>query len=393
MGNLIAHVMKTPIYGGNSGRPNDVFRAFKASYFLEELTGTIRNNGLVDLALHYSNAHKTIQSPTGLNMILSNEVIAETVGFSDGRFRIYDRVRLYVALYAGADDSTLLGELNRLGYNEVTVTNINAAAYATAAGGTGDYTGASAYKIYEFRTGAGRATTAPGTSAFKVPELNKPGGDLGDAPIDGHEYVRKDGAWVHSSGGHEVNLDDAAGYFFQNSHYFSDGLSHDTNPDVLEELESDTEGTLFFSDTTPGEFGSYLQDRHQDHDHGGDSGLDHFYDRTTGIITLHHARASEFVLVRLSVDIEPDSDNSSADIILRCTTNSASGGFSFDIEEQLVSLDQGADIDYAAVASIPIFIGETLAENGTAATIEPIIRLRNTNGDVKPRSLAFFIWS
>ena len=394
MGNLFAHAMKTPIYGGNSGRPNDVFRTLKASYFIEELTGTIRNNGLVDQALHYSNAHKAIEAPTGLNMILSSEEVQETVGFSDGHFRVYDRVKLYVALYAGADDSTLTGELNRLGYSIITVSNITGADYATAAGGTGDYTGASAYKLYNFRAGAGRRTTAPGTSAFKVPELNVPGGDLGDAPVDGMAYVRKDGAWQHADHS-TANLDDAAGYFFQNSHFFSGGLSHDSNPDVIDELEADTDAIVKFSDATPGESGQYLQTNHQDHDHGGDSSLDHFYDRSTGVITLHHALPAEFVLVRLAIDINPDSDNSSANIILRCTANGASGGFSFDIEEQLVSLDQGAEIDYPAVASIPIFIGDTLSESpmGSPATIQPIIRLKNTSADIKPRSLAFFIWS
>ena len=203
----------------------------------------------------------------------------------------------------------------------------------------------------------------------------------------------------------------SAGYFFQNSHYFSDGLSHANNPDVIEEAAAEVLHTIVFSDDTEGESGGYLQAGHSDEaGHDGHSGhhdhdptdvnqdqhdISHFYDPSTGVITLHHAEAPEFILVRLSIDIEPDSDNSSADIVLEVTSNGESGAFTFTIEEQLASLDQGADTEYPAVASIPIFIGDTLKEapDGSPATIVPKVRLRNTTGDIKPRSLAFFIWS
>ena len=202
----------------------------------------------------------------------------------------------------------------------------------------------------------------------------------------------------------------SAGYFFQNSHYFSGGLSHDTNPDVIEGADAEVLHTIIFSDSTEGESGGYLQAGHSDeagHDgHDGHSGhhqevdedqhdISHFYDTSTGVITLHHAEAAEFILIRLSIDIEPDSDNSAADIVLEVTSNGESGAFTFTIEEQLASLDQGADSEYPAVASIPVFIGDTLKEapDGSPATIVPKVRLRNTTGDIKPRSLAFFIWS
>ena len=184
----------------------------------------------------------------------------------------------------------------------------------------------------------------------------------------------------------------SAGYFFQNSHYFSGGLSHVGNPDVIEEAAAATLHTIKFSDSTDGESGGYLQAGHSEqHQHD----VSHFYDVATGVITLHHAEAPEFILLRLAVDIEPDSDNSSADIVLEITANGESGAFQFTIEEQLTSLDQGADIEYPAVATIPIFIGDTLKEapDGSPATIVPNVRLNNTTADIKPRSLAFFIWS
>ena len=232
-----------------------------------------------------------------------------------------------------------------------------------------------------------------------------------DAPGDQFEQLSTQPATIEDiNAAKEYAIANSAGYFFQNSHYFSDGLSHATNPDVIAEADAEVLHTLKFSDDTEGESGGYLQAGHSDeagHDgHDGHTGhhheigedqhdITHFYDRSTGVITLHHAEAPEFILLRVSVDIEPDSDNSSADIVLEVTSNGESGGFTFTVEEQLISLSQGADIEYPGVASIPIFIGDTLKEapDGSPATIIPKIRLRNTTADIKPRSLAFFIWS
>ena len=182
------------------------------------------------------------------------------------------------------------------------------------------------------------------------------------------------------------------GYFFQNSHYFSGGLTHIGNPDVAIEVESGVETIVKFSDTDPREFGGFLQADLQS-DPSTPNDISHMYDRSTGVISLKGLEAAQFILIRVSIDLEPDSDNSSADIILRCTANNTSGGFTFDIQEQLASLDQGADIEYPTQVSIPIFIGDTLSEDSSVSTITPIVKFSNTDGDIKPRSLAIFIWS
>lgn len=214
-----------------------------------------------------------------------------------------------------------------------------------------------------------------------------------------HESVEiAEGATVEVPAGGSwevVRTDDAAiianasGYFFQNSGYFVNGASHDGNQDVVEEVESGAETVVKFSETTAGESGNHLQGNHAGHGHG----IEHFYDRSTGVIKLHEAKPDEFLLVRLAIDVEPDSDNSEATVILRCQANGASGAFTFDIDEQFLSLDQGADREYAGVISIPVFVGSTLSDDGGTATITPLIKLANTSGDIKPRSLSFFIWS
>lgn len=357
--------MKTPVYGTHQGQPIDVFKTLLADYQTSLVIGRITVDGKTEASLHTASRRSdaTFSAISGLDVVVSEDQSHETVSFEDGLYKQYSLVTIYTAEFAGGDTARLRSALKGLGYTSQDEQSLTEAQYVTAVGGTGDYSAATSFHSIAVRAGIGRLVPAPSLKLNEIPPL---------------------------AGG---NLADSQGYFFQNSWFFANGGTHDGNPDMVEELAPDTDSILKFSCDNAGEFGEYLQSDHQDDHSSVGTGANHFYDRATGIITLHHAKPDEFILVRLAVDIEPDSDNSSADIILRCTANSASGGFSFDIEEQLVSLDQGADVPYAAVASIPVFIGDTLAENGTAATIQPIVRLKNTTGDIKPRSLAFFIWS
>ena len=170
----------------------------------------------------------------------------------------------------------------------------------------------------------------------------------------------------------------ASGYFYNNSSYFANGLTHVGNPDVVEEVEEGNPTLIKFTNTSAAESGS------------SDTSLT--YDQSTGLINLTGVTSDMFILVRINCDIEPDSDESSAKLILECTANGASGGFVFGIEEQFLQMDQGANIDYEGLSSAPIFIGSTLADNGGTATIKPCIELKNTSGDVKPRTLAVYLW-
>ena len=364
-------------YGLAQAQPRDVYAFVKQKH---------RRFGLERASFHFQPTLNGLRPPTanGVEVIFFDTDLFEELPLLDGSSLKYRNVKLSIAQF-GADGPALAeamkAEMTRLGYTAVVEEHsIDKATHMaevgeTAAEGT-HYVDFVAAEHVTYRAG--------------VPTVTGKKGPYYDAPKDDKFYSRQNGQWVEGS-----DISNAAGYFFQNSYYFTNGGTHDGSPDLVTDVDAGVETTIRFSNDAAGESGNYLQRDHQDHDHHGDTSLDHFYDRTTGIITLHHAKPDEFVLVRIAVDVEPDSDNSAADIVLRCTANGASGAFSFDIEEQLVSLDQGADTEYAAVASIPVFIGDTLSETpmGSPATIEPIIRFKNTSGDIKPRSLAFFIWS
>jgi len=368
----------------SSLNPSDLLSALKSDFKLKLHVGVATVNTEEVSAVYYAHERPAgLTAVSGLEIVVAQDSSDHVTPLLDGREIRQRRMTLFVASYSTEEALHEFEDSFKevYGLENVISTHLHDPdAFATAIGGVDIGGVVSSHQI-----------------TFVVPAKKYVGvkGEMLDAPVDGQSYVRKDGAWVLNDGHHGGNIDDAAGYFFQNSHYFSGGLSHENNPDVQSDVEAGVDAILKFTDETEGESGNYLQTDHQDHDHEGQSQLDHFYDRATGVITLHHTEAAEFVLVRIAVDIEPDSDNSAADIVLRCTANGESGGFSFDIEEQLVSLDQGADLNYPAVASIPVFIGDTLKEApmGQPATITPIVRLRNTSGDIKPRSLAFFIWS
>ena len=178
---------------------------------------------------------------------------------------------------------------------------------------------------------------------------------------------------------------DSQGYFHQNSSYFSLGNTHVGNPDVIEDVESDTLTTVKFTNTLASESSEELP-----------SGIGpNLYDRSTGAINLVGLEADQFILVRINCDVDPDVDESQALIVLECQSNSNNGNgpFTFEIEGLLVSMDQGTEKTYAGLANVPIFIGDDLRDDGVSvATITPKIKLINTTGDIKPRTITVFIW-
>ena len=136
-----------------------------------------------------------------------------------------------------------------------------------------------------------------------------------DAPGDQFEQLSTQPATIEDiDAAKEYAIANSAGYFFQNSHYFSGGLSHATNPDVIAEADAEVLHTLIFSDETEGESGGYLQAGHSDeagHDgHDGHSGHHHEVDEDQhdigGVDAFTHGIQS--VAAHVSV-IEPDVDD------------------------------------------------------------------------------------
>jgi len=176
-----------------------------------------------------------------------------------------------------------------------------------------------------------------------------------------------------------------AGYLFQNSGYYQSGNNHTNNVDVIENVGSNTATTIRFTSGAAGdsgvEFPTYVAAQ-------GD-----WYDRNTGVITIKGVDKSAFIMLRVGCDIEPDVDESQAELVLDVKVNGTSGEYIFQIKTLLTSMTQGAEIEYSGLVNVPVFIGETLADDGSArATITPKVLLTNTDGDIKPVSLVVYLW-
>lgn len=165
------------------------------------------------------------------------------------------------------------------------------------------------------------------------------------------------------------------GYHFHNSEFYLAG--HAGSADVIEDVLEGVATTVKVSSSTPSESGGIMPE-----------GLSNPYDPVTGLYTLTNFLADDLIQFRFAIDIECNSDESTAEVILECTSPL---GFTFEIEEQLISMSSGAD-EYVGLATIPVFVGETLADNGTPATILPKVRLKKTTGNIKPRSFTLFVW-
>jgi len=175
----------------------------------------------------------------------------------------------------------------------------------------------------------------------------------------------------------ETSIGALNGYMFQNSHYYVNGNTHDDSPDVQEDVDPATDCFIKFSHPT-------------DNGNFAPCGMTDPYDSSTGVFTLSGVSSQDFLMFRFQVDIEPLVDESSADLIINCVSPL---GFSFDIKAEIAQMSQGAGDDYNGLVNIPVFVGDSLADNGTPATITPRIVLNNTTGNVKPVGFTLFGWS
>jgi len=180
----------------------------------------------------------------------------------------------------------------------------------------------------------------------------------------------------------EMQVRLVAGYFSANTAYFDLGSVHtdglgDFHADVLEDVPQDTLTTVTFSQDT--------RDRQP-------AGSTISYDSGTGAFSLAGLRPEDYLIVRVALDLAPDVDESSASLSILCDSPQ---GFSFRIEEQFLTMTNGAAIDYSGVATVPMFISNSLkdatADGLGVATITPQVVFHDTAGDVKPGSVAVFV--
>ena len=165
------------------------------------------------------------------------------------------------------------------------------------------------------------------------------------------------------------------GYWFHNSKFYLEG--HANSDDVLEDVAEGAVSVFKVSSPTPGESGNELP-----------VGLPEPYDTATGQFTLTGLKETDMLQFRFAVDIECFSDESSADIKL---TVDSPLGFSFDIDEQFITMSDGAG-DYEGLVTIPVFAGAAMADNGTPAVVTPSLTLNKTTGVIKPRGIVLYVW-
>ena len=152
--------MATPIYGIMSDQPRDVFGYLAEQYQLKLLLGTITrsSDGRAFESLGYgpTRASLTFSAISGLDVVVSDSLEYETVDFEDGTQIRYNVLTVYSAHYGTVSFSQLSKELKRSGYSHQETRALLEADYASAVGGTGNYSGASEYYRIKIRAGAGR---------------------------------------------------------------------------------------------------------------------------------------------------------------------------------------------------------------------------------------------
>ena len=155
-----------------------------------------------------------------------------------------------------------------------------------------------------------------------------------------------------STEGRTTQQDADTGWYAVNTSYYNfDGTSGDTVS-----VPADTWTTL------PNTAGNAIFDRRPT---GIKSGGNPQYDTATSTWSCEGLNSQSSATIRTLVIADPDTDESSMDIRLAFTANngnSISPAFTFNIEDQLVNFDVGADRDYQATSEITFFVGETLAE-------------------------------
>lgn len=328
--------MSTPIYGLMAAQPKDVFAYLREQPKLKALAGTVTrsSDSRSFEAISYASerANLAFSSVSGVDIIVSEELAYETVAFEGGEHRKYNTVSIYVALRDGVTPLQVLGEFKRAGYSKCEYSTITATAFASAVGGTGDYTGAESYELFVVRAGAGIPVQSANLKHSQIPEVGQDGaGGEGGYEFTGGFSDRLAGQSGSNAFGSLVAysqemVDDNRWLRFgfsgaardaNDSAYFPVGSSYDASKGLFggEHLPRNCEGLISFDDSTSYNNSSITGDLK--------------YNAAGGSLDFTTCRVGDLALVRFDFNVVPQVANTTIEIAMIWQTRDADGNATF----------------------------------------------------------------
>ncbi len=327
--------MKTPIYGLVAAQPKDVYGYLRERQGLKNLLGTItRSDGAVFEAIDYApvRANLNFSSIVGTDLVVDGTLGTEQVTIEGGNFFSYNKVTIYVATRGGVTIQQVTNEIKGAGYTSCEYDTIDDTAYAAAVGGTGDYTGATAYYRVVVRAGAGRQVQAPNLQLNRVPEVGQGGtGGEGGYEFTGGFSDRLSGQSGSNDFGtlvaytQEMADDDRwlrfgfseAARDANDSAYFPVGSGYDPSKGLFggEHLPRNCEGLISFNDNTAYNSSSIVGDLK--------------YNAADGSLDFTTCRVGDLALVRFDFNVIPQVANTTIEIAMIWQTRDADNNATF----------------------------------------------------------------
>lgn len=328
--------MKTPVYGAHQGQPVDVFKTLQASYQFNLVLGQITVDGSSGAAFQLASRRSglTFSAISGLDVVISEEQDYETVAFEDGTRRKYDLVTLYAAVFTGGDIAALRGSLRGLGYVSQAESILTEAAYATAVGGTGDYSAGTSFHRIVIRAGVGRKVAFEPLQYSEAPEVSQDGA----AGEGGYEFTggfadRTTGlAGVSTDGSNVLYTQDMVDndrwmrFGFDTAQQQANDAAYWSNP-----APSPTEGVgLFGGSYMPKGVDSLFDFGFSDSSYNDAVEAGDFqYTAAQGSLDFSQCRPGDLALVRFDFNVRPQIANTTLEVALIWQTRDEAGNPTF----------------------------------------------------------------
>jgi hypothetical protein len=327
--------MKTPIYGLVAAQPKDVYGYLREQQGLKNLLGKItRSDGAVFEAIDYApvRANLNFSSIVGTDLVVDGTLGIEQVAIEGGSFFNYNKVTMYVATRGDTTIQQIVTQIKNAGYTSCEYNTTDDTVYAAAVGGTGDYTGATAYYRVVVRAGAGRQVQAPNLQLDKLPEVGQGGtGGEGGYEFTGGFTDRLSGQSGANDFGTLVAYtqqmaDDKSWLRFgfseaardaNDSAYFPVGSGYDATKGLFggEHLPRNCDGLIAFADNT-------------DYNNAVTTGSLK-YSAASGSLDFSTCRVGDLALVRFDFNVVPQVANTTIEIAMIWQTRDADGNATF----------------------------------------------------------------